>query len=105
MTKLMAGVKLTPKEMEQIQSLVDSGFYLNVSDFLRESVRDNLESVKIITLRNLNIKKARKEIISYLQKRKGEEVYPDEVMEDLGIELEIVLKVLKQLKEEGRIEE
>ncbi|MBL7169835.1 MAG: hypothetical protein ISS48_02355 [Candidatus Aenigmarchaeota archaeon] len=105
MTKLMAGVKLAPKEMKQIQSLVNDGFYLNISDFLREAVRDRLESIKVVTVRNLDIKKARKEIIDYLQKRKGEELYPDELMEELGIDLEIVLKVLKELKKEGRIEE
>ena len=105
MTKLMAGVKLAPKEMKQIQSLVNDGFYLNISDFLREAVRDRLESIKVVTVRNLDIKKARKEILDYLQKRKGEELYPDELMEELGIDLEIVLKVLKELKKEGRIEE
>jgi Arc/MetJ-type ribon-helix-helix transcriptional regulator len=40
------GTKLTRNEIDQINKLVEVGFYLNPSDFIREAVRDKLEAMK-----------------------------------------------------------
>lgn len=101
----LISTRLSQKELERVQSLVDSGLYMNMSDFVREAVREKLESIKIIEMREIDLKIARKDILNYLEKNKGVEIYPDEIMEDLGIDIEVVFKVLEELRKEGRIEE
>lgn len=94
--------RITKKEIEKIQSLVDKGEFMNVSDFVRQGIREKLKKINI---RKVDLKQAKGEILKYLEKRKGEEIYPDEIMEDLGIELEHVFKVLEDLRKEERIKE
>ena len=103
--KTFVGTKLSPKEMERIQFLVEGGFYLNVSDFVREAIREKLQEIRVLELRDLDLKTAEKEIIDYLKKRKGEDVYPSEIIEDLSIEVETVFRVLEKFRKERIISE
>jgi len=101
----LISARLSSKELERVQNLVDLGLYMNMSDFVREAVREKLESIKIIEMREIDLKTARRDVLDYLIKRKGTEIYPDEIMEDTGIDIEIVFKVLDELRKEGRVEE
>jgi len=101
----LVSARLSPKELEKVGELVDSGLYMNISDFVREAVREKLSSIKMIVLKEIDKRTAKKEIIKYLEKRKGEDVYPDEIMEELGIDIKNVFEVIEELRKEGRIEE
>ena len=54
--------RLPPKFVSEIESLVNEGYYLSPSDFVREAVREKLEEIKEITLRVVSLNEAKKEI-------------------------------------------
>src|SRR3989338_10093240 len=50
MSSQVSGVRLADKLEKQIQELVDAGFYLSSSEFIREAVRDKLQSMNNRTI-------------------------------------------------------
>lgn len=98
----VAFTRITPREMDKIQSLVNSGAYMSTADFIRESINEKLKTIKF---KNTGLKKAEKEILNYLKEKSGEEVYPSDMAEDLGLDLSLVFEVVEKLKEEGRLED
>ena len=56
---------------------------------------------KIVKLRDLDYKTAKKEILGYYQKHK--EAYPDEAANALGIGLELAMKIAKELIDEKKL--
>lgn len=98
----LVSARLSPKEIEEIERLVEEGFYMNTADFVRMSVREKLESIKIIEIRDVSKGKAKKEIIEYLSKK--DKAYASEISEDLRLDLELVFLILNELKKEGRAE-
>ena len=98
----LVSARLSPKELEEIEKLVEEGFYMNIADFVRMSVREKLESVKIIEIRDVSKEKAKKEIIEYLSKK--DKAYASEISEDLRLDLDLVFLILNELKKGGRVE-
>jgi len=95
------GTKLTPTEYAQIEELVKNGVYLGVSDFIRHAVREELESLKVIKTRDVDYSQAKKEVLSYFEQ--FGEAYPSDSANDLGLDLELVHKIVLELKKEGRL--
>lgn len=98
----LVSARLSPKELEEIQKLVEEGFYMNTADFVRMSVREKLESIKVIDIRDVSKEKAKKEILDYISK--NERAYASEISEDLRLDLDLVFSILNELKKEGRVE-
>ncbi|MFH1586537.1 MAG: hypothetical protein ABID38_01620 [Candidatus Diapherotrites archaeon] len=96
------GTKLTHMEYEKVQNLVDAGMYLNVSDFIRDAIREKMDGIEIIKLRDIDYKTAKKEILSYFEKYN--EAYTDEAANDLGIDLETAFKITGELIKEKRLD-
>ncbi len=96
--------RLTSREFEQIEKLVKMGYYLNTSDFIRSVVREKLESIQIIMVRESDVKNAKKEILKYLKKKKIS-VYPSEIAMDLGLDLAVAMKAVSELKKVKKIRE
>ena len=94
--------KVSGMELEQIQSLVNAGAYLNTSDFVRQAVRDKLAAIKVIKYQDVDYETAKKEIMGYFQERN--EAYPSEIEEDLQLDYSLVCQIIKELKREGRLE-
>jgi len=97
------GTKLAPEELDKMDALVKAGSYLNVSDFIREAVRDKLESIEVIRLRNVDYRTAKKEVLGYYEKYR--EAYIDEVANNLELDLELVHRITQELKKEKRLGE
>jgi len=95
------GTKLTPMEYEEIETLINAGTYLSVSDFLREAIRDKLKATKVIKLRDIDYDAAKKEILGYY--RSYNEAYISEVSEHLELDYELVLQITEELEKEGRL--
>lgn len=95
------GAKLTLKEYNEINKLVDNGIYLSTSDFVREAIREKLKAIKIIKVQDVDYDLAKKEILGYFRQYK--EAYISEVAEDLELDLELVIKITKELEIEGRL--
>ena len=60
----LVSARLSPKEIDEIERLVGDGFYMNTADFVRMAVREKLESIKVIDIRNVTKEKAMKEVIA-----------------------------------------
>lgn len=97
----LVSARLSPKEMEEIEKLVEEGFYMNTADFVRTAVREKLESIKVINIRDVSKEKAKKEIIEYLKENK--KAYPSDVADALELDFGLVLEITKELIGEGRV--
>ena len=97
----LVSARLSPKELEEIQKLVEEGFYMNTADFVRMSVREKLESIKVIDIRDVSKEKAKKEIIEYLKNNK--KAYPSDIADALKLDFDLVLEIIKDLAKEGRV--
>jgi len=75
--------------MEEIEKLVEEGFYMNVEDFVRMSVREKLESIKVIDVRDVGREKATKEIVEYLKDNR--KAYPSDIADALRLDFDLVL--------------
>jgi len=63
-----------------------------------------LESIKekVILIREIDEETAKREILELINKRKI--MYPSEIAEELNIDVELVFKIIKKLKAEGKID-
>ena len=102
MVTQMLGVRLTGREEEEIKKLVEAGLYISVSEFIRDSIRKNLASMKVVEMRGVSKTQARKEIMDYMKKHK--EAYASDISEELGIDLDLIFSVMKELDKEGVVE-
>lgn len=96
----LVSARLSPKELEEIEKLVDEGFYMNTADFVRMSVREKLESIRVIDVRNVSPDKAKKEVIEFLKNNK--KAYPSDIADALQMDFDMVLDIVKELIKEGR---
>ena len=98
----VVGAKLTQNEIVQINKLVNAGFYLNPSDFIREAVREKLAAIKVIEYRDVDYQAAKKEVSGYFQ-MKGE-AYASDASTDLELDYELVCQIMDELEKEGKME-
>ena len=95
--------RLPLKFISEIESLVNEGYYISASDFVREAVRDKLEEIKEIRLREVSLNDAKEEIYRYLLQ--NPDSYPYEIANELWLELSLVHEALIELREEGKAED
>jgi len=98
----VVGAKLTRYEIGQINRLIESGLYLNPSDFIRDAVREELAAIKVIEYRDVDYDIAKKEVAGYFQ-MKGE-AYASDTSTDLQLDYELVCKIMDDLETEGKME-
>jgi len=82
--------------------MVAAGIYLNISDFVRDAIRDKLAAIKTIKYRDVDYKTAKKEVMGYIQERG--EAYPSDIEEDLELDYKLICQIVEELKREGRLE-
>jgi len=97
----VVGAKLTRNEISQINKLIESGLYLNPSDFVREAVREKLAAIKVIEYRDVDYETAKKEVAGYFR-MKGE-AYASDASTDLQLDYELVCKIMDDLESEGKM--
>lgn len=91
----------------KIKRLVDAGMFLNFSDFTRKAIENELERLgetEILSLREASVEEARRLIEEHLNQHQGQ-VYPSDIADHYGLELETVFEAVKQLKAEGKVKE
>jgi hypothetical protein len=88
-------------ELEQLRSLRSQ-----VQDELVEvrKMRDTLQTLgpRVVVIRQIDENQAEDEIVSYLKSHKHADT--GELVENLGIDIDLVLKVVQHLKEQGKVE-
>ena len=85
----------------QLMNLIENGDYLSISDFLREAIREQLKTYKVANFREINYFDAKKEVVSYFIKYN--DCFLDEIAIDLELDFELVLNIINDLIQEGRI--
>jgi len=98
---------VSDEEYSRIEKLVRAGAARSVAQLVRQAVREYAEklgSVKLLSLREVPLEQARREVEEYLKSHPGA-VWPDEMAEELGIDYRIVLKVVQELLREEKVEE
>lgn len=98
----MLGVRLTEREEEEIKKLVNAGLYISLSEFIRDSVRKNLASLKAIEIRKVSKNIAKKGILDYMERHK--EAYASDMSEELGLDIGLVFSIMKELRDRGVVE-
>jgi Arc/MetJ-type ribon-helix-helix transcriptional regulator len=94
--------RLSKTDYVKIQQLVEAGLYRSSADFLREAVRDKLESMEVVSVQDVDSRKAERTIEDYLIKHPGSS-FASEIADALGLEYSVTFKTIQKLLEEGRI--
>jgi len=99
---LQLAVRLSKADYVMVQQLVKTGLYRSSADFLREAVRDKLESLEVVSIRNVDASKVERMIEDYLVKHPGPS-FASEIADALGLDYSITFKTVHKLLEEGRV--
>ena len=78
--------------------------YRSRNEVIRESVRHFLEEIaemKVIRIRNISLKQAKKEILAYLKQRNS--AYVSDIADTLGIDIRVAFKAVEELQREGEV--
>lgn len=95
--------KVSKKEYNDIRNLVNAGFYINTSDFVRDAVRRRLAEFRETATQD---SPATIELRVYeFFKNKGGSGWPDEAAAELGYSVLQVLDALERLRSKGKAEE
>lgn len=99
--------KVSKSTYMKIKRLIDEGMFLNFSDFTRKAIEDMLKSLgdmEMIGVREASIPEVKKKIEEYLNQHQGP-VYPSDIADHYGLELEPVFEAVKRLVAEGKLKE
>jgi len=78
--------------------------YRSRNEVIRESVRhflEEIEEMKVIRIRNISLKQAKKEILAYLKQRNS--AYVSDIADTLGIDIQLAFKAVEELQREGEV--
>ena len=98
-------VRFPKHELQKIDEAVKRAGAKSRSAFIREATEKYVQEVgglKVIEIReNVSVQQARTEILAYLNEHKEAETF--DIANDLRLDLDLTVKVLKNLWEEGKI--
>jgi len=94
--------RITKEEKKKIQNLIDTRQYSNITDFLKEAIKDELDGNEIINLRDIGRDEAKKEVVEYY-KEYGI-AYLSDVADALRLDYHFVFDLTEELVKEGRLE-
>ena len=97
-------VRFGEEELEAISKSMDKTGARSRSEFIREAVRQYLDTVKemrVIRIRDVSESQAKKEILNYIRDKKEAEAF--DIANDLRLDLNLTIRALKELWEEGTI--
>jgi predicted DNA-binding protein len=98
-------IRFAKQELQKIDEATKRVGAKSRSAFIRQATEKYVEEVgalKVIEIReNISLRQASDEILAYLNEHKEAETF--DIANDLRLDLELTVKVLKKLWEEGRI--
>jgi hypothetical protein len=62
-------------------------------------------NIRVVEVRETTVEEAKKEILEYCDKHKGEIFYPDDVADELGLDLKTTIEATEELMKEGKLDE
>ena len=98
-------VRFSKGEIEKIDKAVDRLGAKSRSALIREATERYIQEaggLKVIEIReNVSLQEAETEILAYLRERKEAETF--DIANDLRLDLDLTVKALKELWEEGKV--
>jgi len=98
-------VRFSKDEIEKIDKAVERLGAKSRSAFIREATEKYIQEVgglKVVEIReNVSLQDAEAEILAYLRERKEAETF--DIANDLRLDLDLTVKALKELWEEGKV--
>ena len=74
-------------------------------DGLERKIELSPVSIRIVKVRETTVEEAKEKNLEYYKKHEGESIYPDDVADELGLDLKIVMQAVEELINEGKLEE
>jgi metal-responsive CopG/Arc/MetJ family transcriptional regulator len=103
--ELIVPVRFSKRDIEMIDKTVERVGAKSRSALIRDATQKYLQelgSLKVIEIRrDIKMKDAKAEIVSYLRKHKEAETF--DIANDLRLDLNLAVKALEKLWEEGRV--
>jgi len=62
-------------------------------------------NIRVVEVRETSIEEAKREILEYCDKHKGGIFYPDDVADELGLDLKTTVEATEELMKEGKLDE
>lgn len=62
-------------------------------------------NIRVVEVRETTIEEAKREILEYCDKHKGGIFYPDDVADELGLDLKTTVEATEELMKEGTLDE
>jgi metal-responsive CopG/Arc/MetJ family transcriptional regulator len=97
-------VRFPKHELEKIDEATKRVGAKSRSAFIREATEKYVQEVgglKVIEIRSVGLKEAETEILAYLKEHKEAETF--DIANDLRLDLDLTVKALKELWEEGKV--
>ena len=91
------------KRIEDLNRIV--GILKDRVDGMERKIELSPVSIRIVEVRETTVEEAKEKILEYYKKHEGESVYPDDVADELGLDLKIVMQAVEELINEGKLEE
>lgn len=102
----MIPIRLSDDRVNKIDGIVDTFGYKSRTDFIREAIEHyvkEVETVKVVKIRNIPKEQAKKEIRDYLRNR--EKAWMDEIADDLRLDFPFVVEMIEELERENFVKE
>ena len=103
--ELIVPVRFSKSEIEKIDKAAQRLGAKSRSAFIRDATEKYLQevgSLKVIEIRkNVSLRDAKAEILAYLRRHKESETF--DIANDLRFDLDLAVKALKELWEEGEV--
>lgn len=74
-------------------------------DGLERKIELSPVSIRIVEVRETTVGEAKEKILEYYKKHEGESIYPDDVADELGLDLKVAMQAVEELINEGKLEE
>lgn len=101
MKTVSMGMRLPSKQEEEIGALVKAGLYLSKGEFIREAIREKLQSIEVLKLREVSPQQAKKEILQFIAKKRN--AWTSDIANELELDLDLVMSILRELRDEGKV--
>lgn len=94
----------TAKNCEKLDN-ISHNFYASQMEEMRKMIQSMISSQSnpAVSIRELSHTEAKEEISQYFRKHDGEEIGYDDLIENLGIEPNLVIQICHELEKEGKI--
>jgi len=103
--RLVVPVRFSRSRIEKIDKAVERLGLRSRSELIREATEKYIQeagSLRVIEIRdNVSLEEAKAEVLAYLRRHKEAETF--DIANDLRLDLDLAVKALKELWEEGKV--